>query len=96
MVKEMNIVLFDANDGAIRISLENGGFAQVDAAGILFAENDVTDALIDLGVKPTDQFFNAESVEFCEEQGFEFNEAGDIIAKAVSDLKNTLRARLVG
>ena len=87
----MNTVIFGAEEGQITISLSDGGYAKVDAAGILFAENDVTDALIDLGAQLTDAFYQSSSIEFGEEEGFEAGEARDITSKAVADFHKTLR-----
>lgn len=87
----MNTVIFGASEGQIWINVSDGGYAQVDAAGILFAENDVTDALIDLGVQLTDSFYQSSSIDYCEEEGFEAGEARDITSKAVADFHKTLR-----
>ena len=87
----MNTVVFGANEGQITISLSDGGYAKVDAAGILFAENDVTDALIELGVNPSDQFYNSSSIDFDDEEGFESGEARAIVDQAIADLKKTLQ-----
>lgn len=84
------MVIFGAEAGEIWINVNDGGYAKVDAAGILFAENDVTDALIDLGVNPSDDFYNASSIDYCDEEGFEAGEASEIIQKAIADLQKTL------
>jgi hypothetical protein len=87
----MNTVIFGAEEGVITVHNDNGGYAKVDAAGILFAENDVTDALIDLGVNPGDDFYNSSSIDYCDEEGFEPGEARAIVDQALFDLKLTLR-----
>lgn len=84
------MVIFGAEAGEIWINVNDGGYAKVDAAGILFAENDVTDALIDLGVNPSDDFYNASSIDYCDEEGFEAGEASEIIQKAIADFQKTL------
>ena len=87
----MNTVIFGAEAGEIWINVNNGGYAKVDAAGILFAENDVTDALIDLGVNPSDDFYNSSTIDFGDEEGFEPGEAQAIVDQALFDLKLTLQ-----
>lgn len=87
----MNTVIFGADEGQITISLSDGSYAKVDAAGILFAENDVTDALIDLGVNPSADFYNSSSIDFGDEEGFEAGEAGAIVSQAIADLQKTLQ-----
>lgn len=87
----MNTVIFGADEGQITISLGDGSYSKVDAAGILFAENDVTDALIDLGVNPSDDFYNSSSIDFGDEEGFEPGEAQAIVDQALFDLKLTLQ-----
>jgi hypothetical protein len=87
----MNTVIFSAEAGEILINVGDGGYAKVDAAGILFAENDVTDALIDLGVNPGDDFYNSSSIDFGDEEGFEPGEARAIVDQALFDFKNTLQ-----
>ncbi len=86
-----NTVIFGTEDGKICINVGDGGYSQIEAAGILFAENDVTDALIDLGVNPSDEFYNSSSIDFCDEEGFEPGEAGAIVSQAIFALKNTLQ-----
>jgi hypothetical protein len=86
----MKTVIFGASEGQIYINMDDGGYSQVDAAGILFAENDVTDSLIDLGANPTDNFYNSSSIDFCEEEGFEAGEAAEIVEKAIDYLQKTL------
>lgn len=86
----MSTVIFGANEGQIWINIDDGGYSHIDAAGILFAENDVTDSLIDLGANPTDNFYNSSSIDFCEEEGFEAGEAAEIIQKAIDYLQKTL------
>lgn len=85
-----NTVIFGAEEGKICINVDNGGYASVDAAGILFPENDVTDALIDLGVNPSDNFYNSSSIDYCHEEGFEQGEAGETVSLAVKQLTATL------
>lgn len=86
----MNTVIFDVTEsGEIWINVNNGGYAKVDAAGILLAENDVIDALVDLGVNPGDNFYNAS--DFCDEEDFEAVEARAIVDQAIADFKNTLQ-----
>lgn len=87
----VNTVIFGAEAGEILINVDDGGYAKVDAAGILFAENDVTDALIDLGVNPSDNFYNASSIDYCDEEGFEAGEAGAIVSQAITYLQKTLQ-----
>lgn len=86
----MKTIIFGANEGQIWINVDDGGYAKVDAAGILFAENDVTDALVDLGVNHSDVFYNSSSIDFCDEEGFEAGEAIEIVNKAIADLIETL------
>ena len=85
-----NTVIFSTEDGKICVNVDNGGYASVDAAGILFPENDVTDALIDLGVNPSDDFYNSSSIDYGHEEGFELGEAGEIVLLAIKQLKETL------
>lgn len=87
----MNTVIFSAEEGQILINVADGGYSKIDAAGILFAENDVTDALIDLGVNPGDDFYNSSSIDFGDEEGFEPGEARAIVDQALFDFKNTLQ-----
>jgi len=86
----MNTVFFNVQESAIKITMDDGYYAVVDAAGISYSENDVADALIDLGANADDRFVCSSDVDFCEEEGFEPGEAGEIIRKAIADLKKTL------
>ena len=86
----MNTVFFNAQESAIKITMADGYYAVVDAAGISYAENDVADAMLDLGAEADDCFVCSSDVDFCEEEGFEPGEARDIIHKAIADLKKTL------
>ena len=86
----MQTVFFNATEGAIKITMTDGASATVDAAGICYAENDVGDALIDLGANTEDCFLCSSDVDFCEEEGFEAGEARQIIERAIEDLMKTL------
>ena len=86
----MQTVFFTVQEGAIRFTMSDGGSATVDAAGISYAENDVSDAMIDLGVNTTDTFICSSDVDFCEEEGFEPGEARVIIERAIEDVHKTL------
>ena len=84
------MIVFNANDGEIKITMPDGSYAKVPAAGILFAENDITDALIDLGATLEHSFSTSSGVDFCEEEGFEPGEARVIIERAIEDVHKTL------
>lgn len=86
----MQTVFFNVDEGAIKITMSDGGSATVDAAGISYAENDVGDALVDLGANIEDCFLCSSDVDFCEEQGFEEGEARQVIERAIEDLMKTL------
>lgn len=73
----MNTIVFGAVNGEITIHNDNGGYAKVDCAGLVddHAGMLIAEAIRHTGGSSNDNFYNSSSIDYCDEEGFEDDEA---------------------
>lgn len=84
----MNTIIFGAEEGVITVHNDNGGYAKVDAAGMRVDDIGlmIAEAILYTGGTSRDTFYNSSSIDFCDEEGFEFDEAIGFVSKALEIL----------
>lgn len=90
----MKVVVFGAEEGAVTVNTDGGGYARVDAAGMRVDDIGLmlAEAILYTGATSRDDFYNSSSIDFCDEEGFEFDEAIGFVSKALEILPELERA----